>query len=161
MPLLCRKVHFTPHHWRTKLDIPLRLDGVYKRYIIHGIRNVITSPHCVSSAWDLLTNQEINIERLALAFPDHFGHFLDNQAIANRLEIEGIVLEQLARSSHAQCSALNWKPALYSCCMPAYQMYHRCRVVENFLERNLSRICGLRPSAKVFSTKLGVCYTQL
>ena len=51
----------------------------------------ILSPHCVSSAWDLLTNQEVNIERLALTFPDHFGHFLENRAVANRLEIEGIV----------------------------------------------------------------------
>lgn len=49
-------------------------------------------PYCVSSAWDLLTNQEVNIERLALAFPDHFGHFLENQAVANRLEIEGQVM---------------------------------------------------------------------
>jgi hypothetical protein len=45
----------------------------------------------VFSAWDLLTNQEVNIERLALAFPDHFGHFLENKAVANRLEIEGKV----------------------------------------------------------------------
>ena len=51
-----------------------------------------THTHTVSSAWDLLTNQEVNIERLALAYPDHFGIFLENQAVANRLEIEGIVL---------------------------------------------------------------------
>lgn len=57
-----------------------------------GVCNNMIPPYCVSSAWDLLTNQEVNIERLALAFPDHFGHFLENQAVANRLEIEGQVM---------------------------------------------------------------------
>ena len=88
-------MHFTPHLWKTKLDIPLKLDGVYKRYMymlpFFGGIVMITLPLCVCSAWDLLTNQEVSIERLALAFPDHFGHFLENQAVANRLEIEGAV----------------------------------------------------------------------
>ena len=88
-------MHFTPHLWKSKLDIPLKLDGVYRRYTLAffgGVCNIIMIPLFVSSAWDLLTNQEVNIEKLALAFPDHFGHFLENQAVANRLEIEGKVL---------------------------------------------------------------------
>lgn len=48
----------------------------------------------------MLTNQEVNIERLALGFPDHFGLFLENRAVANRLEIEGIV--QSAKHLRAQ-----------------------------------------------------------
>ena len=69
----------------------------------------------MSSAWDLLTNQEVNIERLALAFPDHFGLFLENRAVANRLEIEGIVHGTISKIlSTFTMYAFNWKFTLYA-----------------------------------------------
>ena len=57
------------------------------------------------SAWDLLTNQEISIERLASAFPDHFGFFLESPAVINRLEIEGMHVNCSVSVYHSQVSA--------------------------------------------------------
>ena len=43
--------------------------------------------HC--SAWEVLSHQEVNIEKLAKAFPDTFGVMLQEPALVKRLEIEG------------------------------------------------------------------------
>ena len=60
-------------------------------HAVYLLMTLLVFLYTVFSAWDLLANQEIMIEDLALALPDHFGFFMKIPAVTKGLEIESML----------------------------------------------------------------------